>query len=155
MSRDSDATPVTHHLQRAGLSIPGCRQLVLGEPLSDPADRAIVARLLAPPASTRFRHPPSLVPPAPPVPLPSMRHPPGLAGVQRPAAGGGGASDSIWIDLDFPAADAARRALVQAGFSRQGIEALRLARPIVAQADRRILADWITRQICRPAGLGG
>ncbi|MCB1889370.1 MAG: hypothetical protein KDH20_17315 [Rhodocyclaceae bacterium] len=129
-------------LQRAGLSIPGASALSAAAPLEDPADRNILARLVAEPPGATPQHPPSQPPPAPPVPLPStgsvlMGH----AGPVQKARDG--AADSIWLDLGYPIGAEARRALVRAGLSRQGLEALAAARPVTDAGDRLRLADWL------------
>ncbi len=132
-------TRLQFRLQRAGLSIPGATQLARGAPLTDPADRVILAALVGAQGPSA-QHPPSLPPPAPPVPLPGAG--PVLMGRAGPLQRARGAADSIWIDLGYPPASEVRHSLVRSGLSRQALEALLSARPLTDPRDRSRLAEW-------------
>lgn len=144
MRSESEQTRIRFLLQQAGLSIPGCAQLVSGDPVGDPRDRAVLALLLGRSTGAGTAHPPIVPSPVPPIPLPVMGPIMPSASGQR-ARRGRGAGDSIWIDLGFPPPAEVRRSLALAGVSRQGIEALSLSLPIAARQDRIRLADWFVR----------
>ncbi len=130
-------------LQRAGLSIPGAGQLLNGQPLSDPADRVVLAWLVASAPSPSAAHPPSLPPPVPPTPLPGVGPVmlgSGVVGRQR----SGGTPDSIWLDLGFPVGAGSRGPVRKAGMSCTGVEELFGARALSSARDRALLASWIS-----------
>ena len=138
---DPPANP-RHALQRAGLSIPGSSQLLNGQPLSDPADRAVLARLVASAPSPAGAHPPSQLPPLPPTPLPSVG--PVLLGAGGPARRNtDGSADAIWIDLGFPIGAVERERVRKAGLSWVGVDELFGARALSSVRDRALLASWL------------
>ena len=136
-------------LQSAGLTIPGASQLLTGQPLSDPKDRAALARLLTTGAPIHAAHPPSQPPPPPPTPLPPIG--PVLFGTGRPRnRQGDGVADSIWMDLGLPVTAERRRQLHKAGLSRTGVEELLSARAVSAPQDRALLATWFGDETSPP-----
>ena len=142
MQRDTSPTTAHLKLQRAGMTIPGASQWLDGRPLSDPADRRVLARLVASPATPAGAHPPSQPPPMPPTPLP------GIGSVVFGAAGSAGrkadgAPDSIWIDLGFPIGAVERERVRKAGLSWAGVDELFGARALSSARDRALLASWL------------